>query len=771
MRAFLNLPVGFKLFLSVLAALLMMAVLVVRTDTSLSGVVEENVALAQAGNADDALRNAVVSSAQAALSSLRAGTAQTPAAVAEALKATTEQLTQLRSHVERAVRDATGEGRQLAQAILPLIDDYAAALKDVADERQKLLDKRDRALFPSMADYDQRFEALSSSLEFDISDPSKVEEVRQRMMSFHASVGDMRTTIQRYLGTEDPAQLTRLRRTVAQQRVYGSGLEKGPFSASLVEDVKRLANASQVIANAANDAVASLAAINTIRDEKVEPLRQRIATQLNAASAALAQDVSRRNDTVATALGTVKRETLIAGGLIALVLILTGIASTKAISSPVRRQVAILNKIAAGDATVTVTDTQRKDEIGAIAKAVERLRGVVGEAFAQRQMLEQMPLGVMMADPKDEFRITYVNASMKEILTDKIPEMLPVPVDQVMTQSLDIFHSEPARQRELLSNPDNLPHRARMEMGKEVMELSVSAIRDAAGNYVGPMAVWRVMTDQARLATTFEGQVGSVLDVLAGRAAEMRQAARQLSQVATESGQEASTVAEAASRASADVQGVAAAAEEMAASIVEITRRVSEAAAVTEQAVQEARATDDTMRGLADSASRIGDVVKLIGSIAGQTNLLALNATIEAARAGEAGKGFAVVAAEVKNLAGQTAKATEEISNQIAEMQGATDRAVTAIRAIGQTVERTNEISTAIAAAVEEQGAATQEIARSANQVAEATNVVTQRIGTVREAAQQTGTAAGGMLGATEELAEQTGHLKRRAGEFLTALR
>jgi methyl-accepting chemotaxis protein len=165
----------------------------------------------------------------------------------------------------------------------------------------------------------------------------------------------------------------------------------------------------------------------------------------------------------------------------------------------------------------------------------------------------------------------------------------------------------------------------------------------------------------------------------------------------------------------------------MAASITEITRRVAEAAEVAAQAVSEARATDGTVRGLSDSAARIGDVVRLIGEIAGQTNLLALNATIEAARAGEAGRGFAVVASEVKTLAAQTAKATEEISTQIQQMQAATSGAVEAIRGIGATVERTSGIATAIAAAVEEQGATTQEIARSAAEVAGSTDRVSCR--------------------------------------------
>ncbi len=183
------------------------------------------------------------------------------------------------------------------------------------------------------------------------------------------------------------------------------------------------------------------------------------------------------------------------------------------------------------------------------------------------------------------------------------------------------------------------------------------------------------------------------------------------------------------------------------------------------------RQTDATVQGLSEAASRIGDVVRLIGDIAGQTNLLALNATIEAARAGEAGKGFAVVASEVKSLAGQTAKATEEIGRQIAEMQAATSQAVAAIRGIGATVARTSEIATTIAAAVEEQGSATQEIARSAAQVAEATGTVAARIESGRGAAQSTGDSAAAMRDDSGALAAQASALREKAAGFLRAVR
>ena len=252
--------------------------------------------------------------------------------------------------------------------------------------------------------------------------------------------------------------------------------------------------------------------------------------------------------------------------------------------------------------------------------------------------------------------------------------------------------------------------------------------------------------DQAALAEEVERSLGGVASALATSAASMRQSSAQVSASVQRTAAEADSAATGAGQASANVQTVAAAAEEMAASVGEITRQVTEAAAVAHRAAAEASASDATVRGLSEAAQRIGEVVQLIGDIAGQTNLLALNATIEAARAGEAGKGFAVVASEVKSLAAQTAKATGEIGRQIAEMQAATGQAVEAIRGIGATVERSSEIAAAIAAAVEQQGATTREIARNVAEAAQGTGALSERVSEVGRGAQET-TAAMSALG------------------------
>lgn len=273
------------------------------------------------------------------------------------------------------------------------------------------------------------------------------------------------------------------------------------------------------------------------------------------------------------------------------------------------------------------------------------------------------------------------------------------------------------------------------------------------------------------LADGFERAVGGIVGMVSSSATELQATAQQMTATAQETASQSTTVAAAAEEAAANVNTVAAAAEELGSSVQEIGRQVSGSTQLAQSAVGEADQTMHLVHALQATSARIGNMVGMISGIAGQTNLLALNATIEAARAGAAGRGFAVVASEVKALAEQTAKATEEIGRQIAEVQGVTAQAVTAIGSITGRIREIDSVATSIAAAVEQQGAATQEIVRNVALASTGTNEVTGNIAGVAQASEETGAAATQVLSAASELSRQSEHLGAEVGRFLATVR
>lgn len=415
-----------------------------------------------------------------------------------------------------------------------------------------------------------------------------------------------------------------------------------------------------------------------------------------------------------------------------------------------------------------------RDAEGKLTKVVKFATDITAQIAMRNEMalfkpmVENAKVNLMLCDL--DFTIKYINPSSLATLK-KIEQHLPVKADQVVGSKIDIFHKDPAHQRAMLATDRHLPHSAKIRVGPEYLDLNAVAIYNSEGTYVGPMVNWSITTPQVKMADDFEATVAAIASVVSSSSTELEASAQGMAASSEETSRQAQAVAAASEQATRNVQTVASSAEELTASIREIASRVQEASQISQTAVKKAGETTDTMAKLGESSQQIGQVVKVITSIAQQTNLLALNATIEAARAGEAGKGFAVVANEVKELARQTARATEEIGSKIAGVQSETSSAITAIREITGVINKINEISTTIAGAVEEQNAATSEISRNVGEAARGTAEVSSSIAMVTQVAAEGGRTAENIKGAASQLSVESERLNRAVTEFLTKMR
>ncbi|MBI5427470.1 MAG: HAMP domain-containing protein [Nitrospinae bacterium] len=410
---------------------------------------------------------------------------------------------------------------------------------------------------------------------------------------------------------------------------------------------------------------------------------------------------------------------------------------------------------------------------GSMATMVKNLRESEARMSRLVAMVEDSTSNVMFADRN--FILRYMNPQAARTLR-KMETFLPDKVENLIGQSVNIFHKNPQRVLNIISDPKNLPHRAEIQIANEVFDISVSAIHDKDHNYLGPMIGWITITEkvamQKREKESAENmrevmaQVTEIVHSLASASEELTVVSNQMGNNAEHTFNQASGVSVSADQISKNVQTVAAGTEEMSASIQEIASSSNRAADVVGVAVKGAEKANRIIVKLGQSSGEIGEVIKVITSIAEQTNLLALNATIEAARAGEAGKGFAVVANEVKELAKETAKATEDIGKKIQAIQTDTHEATESIGEISKIVNQIDEISNSIASSVEEQTATTNEMSRNITEAAKESMEIAQNAVTVTHSAESAKEGAKNTQAAAKELAQMASNLQTLVSRF-----
>jgi methyl-accepting chemotaxis protein len=447
-------------------------------------------------------------------------------------------------------------------------------------------------------------------------------------------------------------------------------------------------------------------------------------------------------------------------------LLLTGFglafAVTRHLRSPIQQISTIIQDLSDGKTRTVIPNTTRQDELGVVLHSCQGLQQKVAASYRLKHMVDNMPTSVLVIGTDSEGRIHYANNAAMESLQKET--LLNKPLR-------DLFGDAWETLADKVNDRKALPFQTQIRFGNDTLKVEASAILESDDSHQATMLSWTVTTAYSNLVSNFEASVAGAVQKLAQAVEETRSASTALSEQSNQMVSRSGLVAGASQTTSSNVQSVAAATEEMTGSIAEIGRQVQQSTNVVATANQQAYQASRTMDQLSQSAREIGEVVDLIVDIAEQTSLLALNATIEAAAAGDAGRGFAVVAHEVKNLASETAKATEIISGKIADVQAVTQNAVMSIENITKVINELQEIAATISAAIEEQTAATKEISASIAQASGATINVSSAIGEISALSSGNGEMAGQVLHCAHMMSEETAHLKEAVNSFIQQAR
>jgi methyl-accepting chemotaxis protein len=782
LRLFRDLPVGWKLAASVAGALSLLCGLSWFALDRLAFVTSVQGAVAETADISNRIQASLVASQELRVLSRAVQTQQTLGALTGLVKRAEAQ-TQVAADLLKDTPANIDPGlmadaRSRLQRVLDTVH-------KVADLRAEILTLRQKRLFQAQSTFDGSLTTLGNELARGSALSSGVDSVRAggedskgqdtvnpqlaEMGRYRIAMSHLEQAALMFLATGNGGAANDIRAAKQGQEDAMTALLNDTQDAAIRSDIRTTQTIGKGIADASFDLISKSRSLDDLVGTEMDKATQALQESFGALSGAIGQRQQAAIQTARDSGDAARRNIRIVMGGAAVLLVVVGMLFTRLIAGPIRHLTRAVQAIASGVTEQAVPYTDQRDELGRMAASVESLRGIMRETFIKSQMLEQLPIGVMTAAASGDHAITYCNPKARWIL-DLVKDALPRGPEEWVGRSIAMFDGPSVRPVELVADPANLPFKTRIDLGAEALDLRVSAIRDSQGQYAGPLLIWRRATDQARLVDQFEQSVGGISRIVANAAIAMKEAAATMRASTVEAGVRTLAVSAASDQASHSVSAAAVGAEQVAMSVGQIGQQVAESARIAAHAVAEAEATNASVGSLARAAENISAIISLIRDVAGRTNLLALNATIEAARAGEAGKGFAVVASEVKNLAIQTAKATENIGQQIEKMQHTTADAVAALQRIGVTIDRMNGIATAIADAVDQQGHATQSIATAVQHAAAGTAEVNSNIAAVTAVVEETSEKAGGVLDAATAMTEQAQLLQSEVASFLQAV-
>ena len=477
--------------------------------------------------------------------------------------------------------------------------------------------------------------------------------------------------------------------------------------------------------------------------------------------------------TIATVLDMLETQTPWILWSLPLVFLLSAVAVTYVLRGtiiPIRALTIGLEKVADANTDFHVRANNGSDAFGRMWDALSKVRTRTEIAFAREQMIEQFPVPVMVADPHNDFKINYCNIAAKDAVA-ALGEGLPCAASEILGQSIDIFHKNPKHQHRILQDPGNLPWTSQVNFNNtEHLDLRITALYDTKNNYVGAMLVWRNITFQVRSTQLFEENIKATIGELGNASTSMLNELESLTALVNRVQKKLNEGASATGEASTNVQTVASAAEQLSSSVRSIAERVASADQHASAATRKVNEVVEMSHKLTSNSEQINQVVETIADIANQTNLLALNATIEAARAGEVGRGFAVVAQEVKNLANQTANATEDVSQQISTLQSQIRLVTDGIASVSTVMIELSKLFSSIVSATDEQQAATAEISVNAQQAAMGADTASKTIHDVEEYSFSNLEATKVLSTAAARVVEANDNLSKQSKDIVTAL-